>query len=145
MAILKVKQSPACWCLQWPGKTDWAAHHHGTLSSLSTPPWWPHPPNLDPGSAQPSGLVRGSPKLPTDDTNKEDIWNAFLFDMAKPPLWADFPSSEYGASIRWLMVKCMTYPRDVEDFEGRVCCVSGKWTQICFKPFGITLNSLPAN
>ncbi len=99
MAILKVKQSPACWCLQWPGKTDWAAHHHGTLSSLSTPPWWPHPPNLDPGSAQPSGLVRGSPKLPTDDTNKEDIWNAFLFDMAKPPLCADFPSSEYGAAV----------------------------------------------
>lgn len=30
--------SPDCWCLQKPGKTDWADHRQGTLSSFEAPP-----------------------------------------------------------------------------------------------------------
>lgn len=103
MAVLKVKHSPACWCLQKPGKTPRAAHHHRKLSISWTPPlWWSHCPKhrfLDPGPAQPSGLVRDHPELPADDTNKEDIWIAFLFDVAKPPLCLGFPSSECCADV----------------------------------------------
>ncbi len=38
----------------------------------------------------------------------------------------------------------MTYLREVEGFEVRVCGELGKWTKVCFKPVGIALNSLPA-
>lgn len=118
MTVLKVKHSPAGWCLQKPGKTDWAARYHGTLSSLWTPPlWWPHPPKrgcLDPGSAQPSGLVTGSPQVPPDDTNKEDIWIAFLFVMAKSPRCTDCPSSKDCAAVfkvDWRWNACLTTER----------------------------------
>lgn len=101
--ILKVKHSPAWRSLQRPGKTHSTAHHQWTLSSLSTPSLrGSHSPKsrcLDPGSAQPSGLVRGSPQLPPVDTNQDDIWIALLFDMAKPQLCADFPSCEYCVAV----------------------------------------------
>lgn len=100
---LKVKHSPAWRSIQRPGKTHSTAHDQWTLSSLSTPPLrGSHCPKsrcLDPRSAQPSALVRGSPRLPPDDTNQDDIWIALLFDMTKPQLCADFPSCEYSAAV----------------------------------------------
>lgn len=38
----------------------------------------------------------------------------------------------------------MTYPRDVEEFEVRVCRELGKWAKVYVKPLGISLNFLPA-
>lgn len=146
----KIKRLPECWCEQKPGKTEQAVCHRWKCSNFGTPPLqWSHSPKphcQHPGSAQPSGLVRGRPQLPPNDTNRGHT--------KRPSFWHGKTTSVCRLSKFWILrcynqdwfvVKSMTYHGEVEDFEFRVFPESSKSTQVRLKPLGITLNSLSTN